>query len=308
VNKSPRASISIDILTDADFGQLMQSDNGLRAFGVFVALVVAGRERLQRGKASRLSGTDTLVMHDDIGHIVWLTHISQARIEAAIRTMAEVASRSGDQPWASVDASGRLNIKSFFKFNANDKWGGPRPGAGRRNQDDDTRNQDEIKLNSSWNQVDSAAFASASPSASALASASPSPPSGGGGGVGVETSDAPKVRIKIPDSWAMAGAEGPIAALADLYNPAWVQAAVNQAATKQVRGQPADLVGGILRRYAQQGGPDPAPTLRIAGQPPAVSPDETARLEAEAEVRREKRAAMIEAQLAAQARRKAGVA
>jgi hypothetical protein len=126
--------------------------------------------------------------------------------------------------------------------------------------------------------------------------------------VGVETSDAPKVRIKIPDSWAMAGAEGPIAALADLYNPAWVQAAVNQAATKQVRGQPADLVGGILRRYAQQGGPDPAPTLRIAGQPPAVSPDETARLEAEAEVRREKRAAMIEAQLAAQARRKAGVA
>jgi hypothetical protein len=95
------------------------------------------------------------------------------------------------------------------------------------------------------------------------------PPSGGGGGVGVETSDAPKVRIRIPDSWAMAGAEGPIAALADLYNPAWVQAAVNQAATKQVRGQPADLVGGILRRYAQQGGPDAPPTLKLATTPTA---------------------------------------
>jgi hypothetical protein len=134
------------------------------------------------------------------------------------------------------------------------------------------------------------------------------PPSGGGGGVAVETSDAPKVRIRIPDSWAMAGAEGPIAALADLYDPTWVQAAVNQAATKQVRGQPADLVGGILRRYQANGGPDPAPTLRIAGQPPAMSPEETARLEAEADARREKRAAMIEAQLAEQARRKAGVA
>jgi hypothetical protein len=76
----------------------------------------------------------------------------------------------------------------------------------------------------------------------------------------------------------MAGAEGPIAALADLYDPAWVQAAVNQAATKQVRGQPADLVGGILRRYAQQGGPDPAPTLRIAGSPTLAPETEEERL------------------------------
>jgi hypothetical protein len=74
-------------------------------------------------------------------------------------------------------------------------------------------------------------------------------------------------------------------------------------------GKPWPYVVSIIEGWPNGIPPEtPAPTLRIAGQPPAVSPDETARLEAEADARREKRAAMIEAQLAEQARRKAGVA
>ena len=41
VKRIPRASLSINLLTDEDYAVLMDRDDGPEAFGTFVALVVA---------------------------------------------------------------------------------------------------------------------------------------------------------------------------------------------------------------------------------------------------------------------------
>lgn len=282
--KSPRASLTIDLLTDQDFCTLMTTAEGREAFGVFVAILVAGRDRLQRDRAERIEGTDALRFLDRLPHLATLTRTTEAIIRHTVDVMGQLIQCTGDEPWLSIQPDGRLVIRSFFKFNTSESWGGSRPSAGRRNQDEFKLNQlDSSKAESretKSDQLDPCALASASALATALAS--PQPPTGGGGGAGeIQTRSEPRGIVRIPDSWAMAGAEGPIADLVDRYGAEWTQAAVDVAIAKGTRSNPAAFVGGVLRRFQAQGGPDATPTLKLAtapALPPETEEERLARL------------------------------
>jgi hypothetical protein len=149
----PRASLCVTILDDEDYRILMASNGGPEAFGVFAAMLVLGRERLQQGKARQLSETESLRFDNSTTHLLAMTHLNTRHLDRCLRTLAEVAKSTGSKPWMYLDDDSQLVIRSFFKFNAGEGWGGPRPGSGRkprRNQVDSEKNQVETNLESSW--------------------------------------------------------------------------------------------------------------------------------------------------------------
>jgi hypothetical protein len=140
----PRGSFPITLLRDQDMMTLMELPDGAAAFGVFVLLIVAGRERLQEGRASRVLDTDALRFDDQPRIVARLALCSWEQVERAVDLMGQVASVNGGEPWVGRDELGRIVIRSFFKFNTSDGYGGAREGAGRP-----PKNQDEFKSESS---------------------------------------------------------------------------------------------------------------------------------------------------------------
>lgn len=158
MKKVPRASLAITLLDDEDYRRLVGLDGGLEAFGAFVALVLAGRERLQQGKAARLGDTDALVFLNGTEHVLSRAGVTPGQLRNCLDRLAEVAAGSDSCPWLYVDpVEGRLVIRSFYKYNTNENWGGSRPGAGRpkiqdgfkKIQDDSRNNHLETDLNPS---------------------------------------------------------------------------------------------------------------------------------------------------------------
>lgn len=152
MSKLPRASLCITLLDDEDYRVLMASKNGLESFGVFVAMLVLGRERLQQEKARQVSGSESLKFDNSTTHLLAMTHVSHKQLVTCLKTLSQVAKDTGSEPWMYLDETSHLVIRSFFKFNLNAGWGGVRPGAGRQsrgNQDDSKNNQDDSESNSS---------------------------------------------------------------------------------------------------------------------------------------------------------------
>lgn len=165
----PRASLSITLLADEDYAVLMGHKHGPEAFGIFVATVVAGRERLTQGKASQIPDTESLRFENSIEYVASLVRVSVARLDRCLATLAECAGLVNGDPWMHLDKSGHVVIRSFFKFNTKTGWGGQRPGAGRpatENQDGIKATVPEINLNSRRNQDDSNLKATSFPSGS----------------------------------------------------------------------------------------------------------------------------------------------
>lgn len=144
---------------------------GLEAFGVFVAMVILGRERLQQGKAKRLFEKPNLVFSESLDHIAALSHLTISNIRNSLYIMKTVAKKNGSEPWMSLDETSHLVIRSFFKFNTREDWGGRREGAGRKSR----QNQDDSKNN----HLENSRFPSSS-SSSSLNTTPPTPSSGGG--------------------------------------------------------------------------------------------------------------------------------
>lgn len=144
----PRASFSIAILDDEDFGILTEDPGGMEAFGLFVAIVVAGRSRLQLDRAERVGETDALVFVDRTRHLLSMIHADQRQLDRCLAAFARVAAETNGDPWLYLDENGRLVIRSFFKFNTNTGWGGARGGSGRKS----SGNQDAPAAKSSRNQ------------------------------------------------------------------------------------------------------------------------------------------------------------
>ena len=122
----PRASLCITILQDEDYFTLMRSPGGVEAFGVFVAMVVVARERLQQNKAVQVEGTHAIRLLNSIPHLAAMAHTGEEALTKAIATLGAVAGKTNSEPWMSVDDHGSLVIRSFFKFNTSSGWGGPR--------------------------------------------------------------------------------------------------------------------------------------------------------------------------------------
>lgn len=158
MSKAPRASLCITILDDEDYRVLVGRKGGMEAFGVFVAMILVGRERLQQGQARQVDGTDALAFDNSTAHVLSMTHVTRKQLDACLKLLASVALETHSAPWMSLDAGGRLVIRSFFKFNTSASWGGPRQGAGRGG----TRNQDGIKLNQDDSNLNPTRFPSGS--------------------------------------------------------------------------------------------------------------------------------------------------
>lgn len=157
MNKAPRASLSISMLRDQDYTGLMKSSEGREAFAVFVALVMAGRERLTESRATQVGTSDALRLEDNDEHLEIITGIKMDQVEIALKTLESVANTNSSKTWVFRDESGRLTIRSFFKYNVNREWGGARPGAGRKIQD-------EFKMESTRIQLELSPSPSPSPS------------------------------------------------------------------------------------------------------------------------------------------------
>lgn len=145
LSRVPRASLSITILGDEDYRLLVKRKGGLAAFGVFVAIVLAGRERLQEGKARRIPETEALLFDNRKSHVREMLGINPKQLDSCLRLVLRVADETKSEPWVYLDGNDHLVIRSFFKFNTNTGWGGPRDGAGRPPSDI----QDESNLNPS---------------------------------------------------------------------------------------------------------------------------------------------------------------
>lgn len=145
----PRASLLITILDDEDYHELLAEPQGLEAFGLFVALVLVARERLQQEKAVRIGKTDALRFENASGFVAGRAGVDVATLARSLQAMASVAERTGTEPWVHLDADGRIVIRSFFRYNTKTGWGGTRAGSGRPrknqiNQDDSRENHLEI--------------------------------------------------------------------------------------------------------------------------------------------------------------------
>jgi hypothetical protein len=125
MRKIPRASLTISILSDEDYGVLMASRDGPQTFGVFVAMLLVGRDRFQQ-KRARLMGKSSLVISDSLAHVASLGRISQSQLEQALAILARIAEQTGTQPWMYLDDDSHLVIRSFFKFNTKSGWSGQR--------------------------------------------------------------------------------------------------------------------------------------------------------------------------------------
>jgi hypothetical protein len=138
------------MLDDEDFGLLMQQPGGAAAFGLFVALLMTGRERLQQGKAERVSGTDTLVFLNGMDHVLSRARSNRGAFFHCLNALRTVAEQSRSEPWIDLNNDDRISIRSFFQFNTvgGDGWGGAREGAGRRSRHETGIGiQDSFKLN-----------------------------------------------------------------------------------------------------------------------------------------------------------------
>jgi hypothetical protein len=131
VTRVPRASLTIDLIDDADFCGLMASRGGREAFGVFVALLVAGRRMLQQGRAGRHQDDSSLVFFDTPKHVLTRVSLSQRTLNHAVDVISGVCSANKSDPWIAFDTDGRIIVRSFFKYNTSEGWGGDRPGSGR---------------------------------------------------------------------------------------------------------------------------------------------------------------------------------
>jgi hypothetical protein len=284
MDRSPRASLTIDILTDQDFATLMREKDGPAAFGVFVALLVAGRERYFRGRARHLSGSDSLVFDDRQSHILLLTHINKGALKRAVELMAEVANDTGSDPWLYLTDAGQIVIRSFFKWNVQEGWGGRRPNAGRPKQ-----NQLDSE---SGNQVDSKPIQdgappspSPSPSSSLCSEEPPSPPTGGET-VTIDPDHLEEVRVGQAIDRAMGSVSyGPaLGRFRADYPLAWWERVFTQVvATMEPRpARPWPYALKILATWKAEGGPPTVPMHRngkpaAAPLPPPKSPEEQAR-------------------------------
>jgi hypothetical protein len=143
----------VTILDDEDYRILMAMSSGLEAFGVFVAMLILGRERLQQGKAQQVPETESLKFDNSTTHLLAMTHLTRRQLDRCLNTLAEVAKDSQSEPWMYLDSESQLVIRSFFKFNTQTGWGGSRAGAGRRSnlsQDDSKKNHLDSHKESSW--------------------------------------------------------------------------------------------------------------------------------------------------------------
>ena len=146
VSRIPRASLSIALLGDEDFRLLIGMKGGAEAFGVFVAMLVVGRERLQQGQARQLSehaNSESLRFDNSTTHVLALAYMKGSHLSRAIAMLAEVAKITGSEPWMYLDRTEHLVIRSFFRFNVSADWGGKRPGAGRPQKEP----TEEVKCN-----------------------------------------------------------------------------------------------------------------------------------------------------------------
>jgi hypothetical protein len=128
--RTPRASLCITILTDEDYRVLMGTKRGAEAFGVFVSMIVAGRERLQQGQARQLSNTESLAFDNSTTHLLALTHVTKTQLDRCLRALSDVSKVTGVDPWMYLDESKHLVIRSFFKFNARGLLGRGETGGG----------------------------------------------------------------------------------------------------------------------------------------------------------------------------------
>lgn len=153
MSRLPRASLTITILQDEDFATLVKQRGGMEAFGFFVAVLVVGRERLQRGRAQQLSNTESLRFDDSTDHVLGMVYSNRKQLDKCLEVFDAVTRANSSKPWLHLDKSGHLVIRSFFRWNTNTGWGGPRSGSGRKsrgNQDDSENNHLETNLESSW--------------------------------------------------------------------------------------------------------------------------------------------------------------
>lgn len=135
----PKAGIQIDILNDPDFIMLMKHEHGLKAFGVFVTLLVCA-------KVQRNGGVfDCYEVLSDV------TRIKIDDIKLAVDVIRQSCIKVASNPWLTWSDS-CLIIRSFEKWN--DGWGGARNKAGRPKEDgsampeketDSSQNRSEIK-------------------------------------------------------------------------------------------------------------------------------------------------------------------
>lgn len=135
MNRIPRASFAISMLRDSDPVLLASSSEGREALGVFMLVCLAGRERLQAGRAARRDSHDgdtALVFLERPLLVARAACITLEILDATIAKIAEVCKECDGSPWLFYDDAGRLVVRSFFKFNAPGDWGGSRPGAGRK--------------------------------------------------------------------------------------------------------------------------------------------------------------------------------
>jgi hypothetical protein len=165
MQKVPRASLTINLLGDEDFRVLVGMRGGAEAFGVFVAMLVVGRERLQRSQARQLYDTEALRFDNSTMHVSTMAYIKHTQLLSAVSVVGEVAKVTGHEPWMYLDESGHLVIRSFFKFNASKDWGGKRAGSGRPTKEESSGNQDN-QDDSENNHLDSSLSLSLSPSVS----------------------------------------------------------------------------------------------------------------------------------------------
>jgi len=271
VNKIPRASLSITLLRDEDFRVLMERKGGAEAFGIFVAMVLVGRDRLQESKARQLSECESLKFDDSQRHLAALACVSPKQLGNAIDVIREVAQETGGKPWMYIADDSHLVIRSFFKFNVSQNWGGSREGSGRRqkNQDEKLENQDETHLK----KLEKPPLPSPLPSSIN----SPLPPDGGSGGGVAQVPDympaihgqpTPEVQAVMNKAEALFPLNG-WATLARVacqeFAPSWVSEALDIGADNRAANW--KFILKILARFKAQGGPDSA-----MGSGPRASP------------------------------------
>ena len=160
--KVPRASFSITILDDEDYRLLMSEARGAEHFGAFVAICIVGRQRLLDKRAHQVPGTDALCIDNSIAHVLSMAHVTRKQFDAMVKALAAVSAEAKSQAWLYVDDQNRIVIRSFFKFNTDANWGGPRDGAGRKNQDDSSCNQDDSSAATCFPSVSSSSSISSS--------------------------------------------------------------------------------------------------------------------------------------------------
>lgn len=139
--RKPRASLSVTLLEDPDCVVLLShGDEGLRAFSVFVLLVV---------KAKGLDNDG--IFRQPITAIASTIRVSTQALSDAIELIGRVCTDNESTPWLSIGADRKsLHINGFQKWNSG-QHGGTREGSGRRPVDliQHEKNQDSIKRESS---------------------------------------------------------------------------------------------------------------------------------------------------------------